>query len=145
MKTPREVLSERHQAAEPKLDAIRRAVVGELNNNETKEQSWAAVLVSSFLGCPQKLWRELILPSRRIWAGMAATWLAMFIVNVSMRDNSQTVAMKSSTPPELIMTFQQQERLLAELTEPRETRAAEPPKKSVPQPRSERRDETAQA
>jgi hypothetical protein len=145
MKTPREILLERHQAAEPKLDAIRVAVVGELNNNETKEQSWAAVLVSSFLGCPQKLWRELILPSRRIWAGMAATWLAMFIVNVSMHDNSQTVAMKSSPSPGMMMTFQQQERLLAELTEPHETRIAEPSKKSIPQPRSERRDETAQA
>ena len=141
MKTPREILLERHQAAEPKLDAIRLAVVGELNNNETKEQSWAAVLVSSFLGCPQKLWRELIWPARRIWVGMAATWLAMFIVNVSMRDNSQAMTTQSSPAPELIMTFQQQERLLAELTEPHETRTAEPPKRSVPQPRSERRDE----
>jgi hypothetical protein len=53
--------------------------------------------------------------------------------------------MKSSPSPGMMMTFQQQERLLAELTEPHETRIAEPSKKSIPQPRSERRDETAQA
>jgi hypothetical protein len=141
MKTPREILLERHQAAEPKLDVIRRAVVGELNKQETKGQSWSAILVSLFLSCPQKLWRELIWPARRIWVGMAAVWVGIFAVNVSMRDHSQAMTTQSSPAPELIMTFQQQERLLAELTEPHETRTAEPPKRSVPQPRSERRDE----
>jgi hypothetical protein len=145
MKTPREILLEHHQAAEPRLDDIRRTVVGELNNNGTKEQSSAAFFVTLLLRCSNKIWLELIQPSRRIWAGIATVWVGIFIVNFSIRDNSSAMAMKSSASPGIMMSVQQQERLLAELTEMGETRAAEPPKKSAPQPRSERRDETAMA
>ena len=85
-------------------------------------------------------WHDMIWPCRRIWAGLAAVWVVILAVNLSMRDNSQTKAMKSSPPsPEMIMAFQQQERLLAELIGPNETRNAEPPKLSLPQPRSQRR------
>jgi anti-sigma factor RsiW len=85
-------------------------------------------------------WHDVIWPCRRIWAGLAAVWVVILAVNLSMRDNSQTMAMKSSPPsPEMIMAFQQQERLLAELIGPNETRNAEPPKLSLPQPRSQRR------
>jgi hypothetical protein len=98
-----------------------------------------------FLRCSNKIWLELFQPSRRIWAGMAAAWVGIFVVNFSIRDNSSALAMKSSSSPGIMMSVQQQERLLAELTEPRETRIAEPAKKTTPQPRSERRDETALA
>ena len=131
MKTPRELLLNRRQAITPKLDAIRREVVNtELRATETSLLDW-----------PVLLWRELVWPCRRIWAGLSAVWLVILVVNVSMRDNSQTTLAKSSPTPATMMTFQQQERLLAELIEPRETRAAEPRKKSIPQPRSERHDE----
>jgi len=50
MKTPREILLARHGSAEPKLDAIRRAVVNELSNQDVKAQSWAAGLVALCLG-----------------------------------------------------------------------------------------------
>jgi anti-sigma factor RsiW len=91
-------------------------------------------------------WHDVIWPCRRIWAGLAAVWVVILAVNLSMRDNSQTMAMKSSPPsPEMIMAFQQQERLLAELIGPNETRNAEPPKLSLPQPRSQRRIELSTA
>jgi hypothetical protein len=136
MKTPRKILLERHQAAMPKLDALRREVVAGLNHEDTKAQSWAFHLVSSCLGGFNKLWRELVFPSRRIWAGLAMAWLLIFVVNFSLRDHSPAAALKSASP-EIFMSFRQQERLLAELTGPDDWRIAEPPKKFSPKPRTE--------
>ncbi len=140
MKTPREILLQRHQAAVPKLDAIRREVVRELNNQEIKKQSPPSSFVTWFLGCSNQIWLELIWPSRRIWAGLAATWILIFAFNLSQRDPSELMARKSPPPsPEMLLTFPQQERLLAELMGPNESQAAEPPKPFLPQPRSEGR------
>ena len=83
-------------------------------------------------------WRELIWPGRRIWVGLAAVWLLILAANFSMRDHSQPAMAEASPMPEVIMTWQQQERLLAELMEPEERRAVVPPKHFLPQPRSER-------
>ena len=90
-------------------------------------------------------WHDVIWPCRRIWAGLAAVWMVILAVNFSMHDNSQTMAMKSSPAPEMITAFQQQERLLAEWIGPSETRNPEPPKLSLPQPRSQRRIEPLMA
>src|SRR5450631_2714615 len=96
MKTPRDILFGRHQAATPKLDAIRHKFMTELNNQATKEQSRPDSLVPWFMGCSNQLWLELIWPFRRIWTGLAAVWILIFIVNVSQRDGSQTVIAKST-------------------------------------------------
>ena len=138
MKTPRDILLAHHQAAAPKLDAIRRSVVDQLSNQGTQEQSWPAYFVAWLLGCPNKLWQELVWPSRRIWAGLAAIWIGILILNFSQRENSPAMAMKSPSP-QMIMTWQQQERLLAELIGPNEPGVAEPPKRVGPRPRSELR------
>ena len=140
MKTPRDILLERHQAATPRLDALRREVVEGLNNQATKEQSWSASLVALILCCSKQFWRELIWPCRRIWAGLAAIWILIFVFNLSQRDPSELMAKKLPPPsPEMILAFRQQQRLLAELIGPNETRAAEPAKPFLPQPRSEGR------
>jgi hypothetical protein len=150
MKTPREILFARHQTAAPKLDTIRREVMAAgLNNQATKEQS-LLVLVSSFLCCSKtvsrKFWDELIWPCRRIWTGLAAVWILIFVFNFLQRDPSELMAKKLPPPsPEMILAFRQQERLLAELIGQTETRASEPPKPFLPQPRSELRFETLTA
>jgi hypothetical protein len=139
MKTPRNILLARHQAAAPKLDALRCVVMAKLNNQETKKPSVPASLVASLLGGPNKLWQELVWPARRIWAGLAAVWIGIFAVNFSQRDPAPVMAAKSSSP-QMMLTFRQQERLLAELTGPGEPSVAEPPKNktTAPRPRSER-------
>lgn len=140
MKTPRDILLAQHRAAEPKLDAIRRAVVvAELNNQVTKEQGWAQNLVPWFLGCSNLIWSELIWPSRRIWAGLAAVWVVIAIVNVSQRDNSSPVMAQSAPSPQMMLSLRQQERLLAELIGPSDALVAEPLKAVLPRPRSELR------
>ena len=137
MKTPREILLERHQAAAPKLDTLRHEFVSELNRQDTKTQSRKINLASWCLGGFPKMWQELIFPSRRIWAGLTAIWILIFAVNFSMRDSSPAGATSISSPATM-MTFQQQERLLAELDNFNEFSVIQPPKKFLPRPRSER-------
>jgi len=86
-------------------------------------------------------WHDMIWPCRRIWAGLAAVWVLIFVFNFSQRDKSEILARKTPPPsPEMILAFRQQQRLLAELIGSSETRAAEPPPKPLlPQPRSEGR------
>ena len=139
MKMPREILLEQHQAAAPKLDTVRCEVLAELNHQNTKAQSSKINLVSWCLGGFQKIWHELIFPSRRIWAGLAAIWIFIFITNISTRDHSQIKIAKSSPSPEMIVAYRQQEKLLAELVGQNEPREAEPPKTFSPRPRSEGR------
>ena len=88
-------------------------------------------------------WQQLIWPSRRIWVGLAAVWILLLAANFSLRDRSPAAAMASAPGPGIILSFRQQERLLTELIGPDETRAAEPATLFLPQPRSERRFETA--
>jgi hypothetical protein len=138
MKTPRDILLGRHQAATPKLDAIRREVVVELNNKETKEQSWSASFVTSLLSCSNKLWLELVLPCHRIWTGLAAVWILIFIVNFSQRDSSQVHLAKSSSPTAMTMTLRDQQKWLNELLADRSFAAdAERPRIYFPKPRTE--------
>jgi hypothetical protein len=151
MKTPRDILFARHQAAAPKLEAIRREVL----SAEFKNVGQASCLSSfenerkSETGAPPVLyvlWRELIFPCRRIWTGLAVVWILIFAINVSQRDPSEMMARKSSPPsPEMILTFRQQEMLLAELIGQNEPQAAEPPKTFSPRPSSERRFEILKA
>ena len=143
MKTPREILFARHQAAAPKLDAIRREIVeaefkpvGQASRlspvSSQMETGWKPVLCL--------LWRELIFPCRRIWAGLATTWILIFGFNFAQRDPAELLARKSPPPaPLMILTFRQQERLLTELIGPNEVQAVAPTKPFLPQPRSEGR------
>jgi hypothetical protein len=104
MKTPRDILFTRHQAAITKLDAIRQQVI------QTRFPSGGEVRVSFVL----RLWLELVLPCRRIWTGLAAVWLLLVIVNVSQRDGAATVMAESSSSTEMMLTFREQQKLLDE-------------------------------
>lgn len=137
MKTPREILLERHQAAAPKLDSIRGEMVAKIDHQGTKTQSGRVNLVAWWLGGLRTLWRELIFPSRCIWAGLAGAWLLLLAVNLSLRDHAEAPIAKASVPAEM-MTFQQQQELLAQLIGPDEPIVAEPQKKYVPRPSSRR-------
>lgn len=114
MKTPREILLQRHHAIAPRLDAVRAVAVDQLNLKETKEQS--KVPVSLFLRVPAALWRELILPSRRIWTGLAAAWVVIIVVHLASRETEPSVVVKS-TPlsPEVLIVLREQNELHAQL------------------------------
>jgi hypothetical protein len=138
MKTPRDILFARHQAAAPKLDTIRCEVVAGLNNKGTKEQSRPASLVSLLLGCSNKLWLELVWSCRRIWTGLAVVWILIFIVNFSQHNGSQAVITKSAPSAGVMMTFRDQQKLLDELLADRSLPMdAERPRIYSPKPRTE--------
>jgi hypothetical protein len=81
----------------------------------------------------------LLWPHPAAWAGLAAVWILILAVDFSMRDKSPALAEKSSPPSsEVIVELRRQQRLLAELIGPRDTRDADRSKPLVPQPRSER-------
>lgn len=73
MKTPREILLQRHQAADAKLNQIRREVIAQLEKPPVARAEWLPLCALL------KLWRELIWPARRIWAGLATTWVFILI------------------------------------------------------------------
>jgi hypothetical protein len=138
MKTPRDILFARHQTAAPELDAVRRSVVIELNNKGAKAQSGSENFASSCLCCLDQIWLELVWPCRRIWTGLAAIWILIFIVNFSQRDSSQVHLAKSSSPAAMTMTLRDQQKLLNELLADRSFAAdAERPRIYLPKPRTE--------
>ena len=137
MKTPRDLLFARHQAAMPKLDAVRRVVLAEeLNNEATKEQ--CSGLVTSLLGCLQIPWRELVLPNRRIWTGLAAVWLLIFLVNFSLRDTVSSVTGQPVRTAPVMMSWQVQQRLMNQVLADRViTPDIDRPRNETPRPRTE--------
>jgi hypothetical protein len=137
MRTPREILFQRHENAAQKLDAIRHEVIQELNNQGTKEQSRPASLVASLLDCSKKLWLELVWPSRRIWTGLAAVWILILAANVFLHENSPVIA-KSGPSSEMMMALKDQQNILAELLTDRSApRDLERQKSFSPKPRTE--------
>jgi hypothetical protein len=81
---------------------------------------------------------ELVLPCRRIWTGLAAVWLLIFIVNISQHDASKVVATKSTTMG-MMTTFRDEQKMLNELLATRSFAAdAEQPRIYLPKPRTEK-------
>jgi hypothetical protein len=144
MKTLKEILLERHQATDTKLDSIRESVLAaecsiKIQNSKLKNRE-AVVTVAGFASL---IWRELIWPSRRIWAGFAFGWFAIALLKLNGSDSepTQMVAKPKATDDSnrVLMVWREQQRIMAELAGPRETVDAEEPKKAdMPKPRSQR-------
>ena len=132
MKTPREILLARHQGAQPQLDDIRRAVVADLKPNPPREPGVPFLL---------KLWRELIWPCRRTWAGLAAAWLAILVFNHSQSESTPVASAQLHTPPaEIRLALREQHRVLEEILGIRAPAiSVERVRRPNNQPRTERR------
>jgi hypothetical protein len=132
MKTPREVLFHRHQAAEAKLDQIRREAVAQVLPAPTTPSE------SLPLRALLTLWRELILPARRTWAGLAAAWILLLVANSQSSDAPRAAAVaQNNAPVELWQKHQEETQLLAELTGLSEPKVVAPALPFTPRPRSE--------
>ena len=83
-------------------------------------------------------------PQRAAWGSLAAVWLVILALNLAARDNSSTAQARAlaAPSPQALAAWRQQRRELAGLTDPTPARPiVTPPKQSLPQPRSNRRDE----
>jgi hypothetical protein len=138
MKTPREILLARHRAAEPKLDAIRATALAEANTNPAARRSGTHRPSAKPLAIGLMLWRELILPSRRIWSGLAATWILIALVNLAQSKSPVGVTAKAATRSEMAANYVAQQKMLGELlTDRTPTTDADRPKIFSPKPRTE--------
>jgi anti-sigma factor RsiW len=81
---------------------------------------------------------DLIWPCRRIWAGFAVVWLAIFAVNLATRETPSTLSKTSRPSAELVRSFLESEGLVARSASDNESPTAGKPRTSSPSPRSER-------
>lgn len=88
----------------------------------------------------QTTWRELIQPCRYAWSGMAALWFIFWLINAHTEDTETSRQMATSTGSgfKRIQVFEEQRRVLVELTGPNDLSPAEPSRPAHAKPRSER-------
>jgi len=140
MKTPREILIQRHRSADARLDALRREVVAEyvVAPQSTAESDHAPGFNAASVAL--KLWRELILPCRGLWLGLGAAWLVIVAAHFVVPDSENSRAMAATkqiqSSPAIMAAVKEQKIWMIQMLEP-----ATPPTASaiVPGPRSARR------
>ena len=115
MKTPRQILFERHADAQASLDALRQSVVTPMRQ---RRRPWRELL-----------WQELVLPIRPLLAGLAVAWALILALHLTARGPS-TERRPQPLPPSIAREAVAQQRILTSLLG---LRPSEPP-----QPRSER-------
>ena len=137
MRTPREILLARHQAVNTKLDQIRREVVDDIRRRARSADARPEERALPFLAAVAlKLWRELVLPSRRTWAGLATVWLVILSYNLGSSKDSGAVAGGTAAPvQELRTVLKQYNQRMAEFALLPVGEGAAPSKQN-PQPRS---------
>jgi hypothetical protein len=133
MKTPREILLKRHRSVEPRLDRMWAEDLSlELRSEGTPARA------NLFLAVGWTLWRELIWPSRRIWAGLACAWVLIAVLNVASFEPAPQVDSNAKPPSsEELRALVEQQRMLAQLIGPL-SEPAYNQRRTSPGPRSER-------
>ena len=121
MKTPRDILFDRHRAAVPLLDSIRAEVVSQLSPRG-----------NILFAAARKLWEELVWPCRRAWAGFAVVWIAL----LGMHFATPRRVVKAA--PLAASAFEQRRQMLAELLPPPRAELRKPP--AIPPPQARRRE-----
>jgi hypothetical protein len=136
MKTPREILFDRHRDAERRLDAIRERLLAEAFPGRASDRAPQGSL--SLAGVVGKLWDQIVAPCRRIWCALAVVWLIIMALNLASADAPKTVRNKSiASSPEIRIAVREQRLLRLELLGASMSPAATKP--NVAEPRSERR------
>src|SRR5437016_14605733 len=109
MKTPRELLFERHRAAEPKLDTLRQKTVSRLAK---------APAVNSRPSAPRSSWRDLLLSLRWHLAGLSAAWLIVLVLNIDHSQATSPVLAKQNIPSaqQLLTALRENRRQVLEWT-----------------------------
>jgi hypothetical protein len=102
MKTPREILLQRHKAVEPQLDAVRRNALAALERP----------------GLADEL-REFVFSLRWHLAGMSAVWMAALLLHIDSAPGPATDAARNKIPAarEIMAALLENRRELLELTD----------------------------
>jgi hypothetical protein len=143
MKSLREVLFEKHQAAEPKLDAIREQVVADLTPGRNADtgarsaQGASAWQPEAF--ALQTGWRQFLWSLRWHLAGLSAAWLVALVLNIdNTPDQAQGVTPQDSTSPrQLLVALRENQRQLRALIAAPASESVPEPSRFAPSPRSQ--------
>jgi hypothetical protein len=117
MKTPREILFERHRAAEAKLDVVRERALAELGNKgadipvRTNFQG-AAQTESSLLSS----WRNFLLSIRWQVAGLSAAWLVVLLLSIDHSAATASAGKQIPSAQQLMAAVHENRRQVRELT-----------------------------
>jgi len=133
MKTPREILFERHKGTEQKLDAIRASVVAECVRPES--QPTTSIVVA--------LWQELFWPYRRIWAGLSMVWVGIIALWLTEPGTPTHESVRVAPQMAAAVIVEQRRELALVLGETEGSQPVPPPQPPLPRPRSARRPNVA--
>jgi len=140
MKTPREVLLSQHRSTEPHLDRMWSQELAPALTAKSASTTQGALVAIGW-----KMWQELVLPSRQIWAGLACAWIVIAILNLASSETATKIARRIQPPSrDEMRALVEQRQMLAQLIGP----VPEPacvPRRFVPGPHSERPGQTAVA
>ena len=135
MKTPREILIKRHQAIEPKLDAIRETAVASLDDRRTAN--------SPVVTDRRYNWHELFFSLRWHLAGMSAAWLVAALLSLNAGHSpglaASAPAQKIPSAKIIMASLRENRRELLQMIQSPDARDAAPQRLIPPQPRSQRR------
>lgn len=139
MKTPREILFQRHHSAEPKLDEIRKTAVVTICDRRVH----SPVAIDRCYN-----WHDFIFSLRWHLAGMGAVWLVIILLNLNVGHSTSLASLVPGgkiPPPQIILaSLRENRRELLKMVQPLET--GETRSKIFPSgPRSERLPETLTA
>jgi hypothetical protein len=140
MKTPRELILEKHRSIKARLGRIRpeelaalarEALASTAHPNPMRQEAGLWAIARDF-------WMESIRPWRRVWIGMAAAWIVILVSFAATHDMPQTARVKVRPPsPELMAVLREQRQMMLQLFEP--AASERPTEPRIPGPRSEHR------
>lgn len=113
MKTPRELLLNRHREAEPALAEVRENVLRDLSTRNAREAVEVASANGSFF---YTLWQELFVACRGYWMGLGLAWCVIVLFSITGRTNDSTHAVAAVEPSgPVLQAVREQQRLRDEL------------------------------
>src|SRR5688572_9621455 len=126
MKTPRELILERHRTSAVKLD---------LQGKDLAAYASPRPVLRAW-------WEESIWPWRRIWIGLAPVWVIIAVLNLSSRDEPESQARRPD--PQVMMAWREQNRFMTQVLQPalpadKLKLEHHPARPGIPRPRSENR------
>ena len=139
MKAPREVLFEQHQAAEPKLDAIREKVVAGLAPDAPVRARRMPPAVPRRVSAFEAGWRQFWWSLRWHLAGLSAAWLVVVALSIDSAPAPTREVARQDAPSrrQLLAALRENQRQLHELIGAPAAEPAPEPQELPPSPRSQ--------
>lgn len=138
MKTPRELILEKHRSMERRLEQIRPEELAALAGAALAPTARPMRQETGLLAMAREFWEQSIRPWRRAWLGMAAAWIVILVAFAATHDTPRMARVKVRPPsPEMMAALREQRQMMLQLFEPAASEHPTGPR--IPGPRSEHR------